>query len=138
MSLLWPLIRTKSNAVGLLDPTTGSTYILNTKSADPLLDLTPDRAPVWRTLDVAIFHHLMVDQLLRPGFGGDAIEYKFPHQLADLRSLSEAEPGRLGAVLQATSLASVHGVSLAGEVMPPKSTFFYPKLATGLAINPLS
>jgi uncharacterized protein (DUF1015 family) len=28
-------------------------------------------------------------------------------------------------------------VSEAGELMPQKSTFFYPKLATGLVINPL-
>jgi uncharacterized protein (DUF1015 family) len=33
---------------------------------------------------------------------------------------------------------AVRRVSEAGELMPQKSTFFYPKLATGLAINPLS
>jgi uncharacterized protein (DUF1015 family) len=28
-------------------------------------------------------------------------------------------------------------VAAAGETMPPKSTFFYPKIPTGLLINPL-
>jgi uncharacterized protein (DUF1015 family) len=40
-------------------------------------------------------------------------------------------------VMQPTPLDSVRQVSEAGELMPQKSTFFYPKLATGLAINPL-
>ena len=31
----------------------------------------------------------------------------------------------------------LRGVSEAGGLMPQKSTYFYPKLATGLAINPL-
>jgi uncharacterized protein (DUF1015 family) len=39
--------------------------------------------------------------------------------------------------MQATPLKSVCDVARANEVMPPKSTFFFPKLATGLVINPL-
>jgi uncharacterized protein (DUF1015 family) len=31
----------------------------------------------------------------------------------------------------------VRTVAAAGETMPPKSTFFYPKIPTGLLINPL-
>ena len=39
--------------------------------------------------------------------------------------------------MQATPLESVRLVSEASELMPQKSTFFYPKLATGLVINPI-
>ena len=35
-----------------------------------------------------------------------------------------------------TPVAHVKAVADAGEVMPQKSTFFYPKLASGLVINP--
>jgi uncharacterized protein (DUF1015 family) len=35
-------------------------------------------------------------------------------------------------------MAHMRAVSQAGGLMPQKSTFFYPKLATGLAINPIS
>jgi uncharacterized protein (DUF1015 family) len=34
-------------------------------------------------------------------------------------------------------VASVIAVAAAGRVMPPKSTFFYPKAATGLVFNPV-
>jgi uncharacterized protein (DUF1015 family) len=36
-----------------------------------------------------------------------------------------------------TPVAHVKAVADAGEVMPQKSTFFYPKLASGLVINPI-
>jgi uncharacterized protein (DUF1015 family) len=39
--------------------------------------------------------------------------------------------------MNATPVAQVRAVSDAGEVMPQKSTFFYPKLASGLVINPI-
>lgn len=125
------------HAVGLYDPATGRTWTLSTAEADPLAASMPDKARVWRELDVAVFHHLMVDQLIRPRFGGDAVTYKYPHELTELVRLSHEQPGRLGVVMQPTPLKSVCDVALAGEVMPPKSTFFFPKLATGLIINPL-
>ncbi len=34
-------------------------------------------------------------------------------------------------------MAQLRAVSEAGDLMPQKSTYFYPKLATGLTINPL-
>ena len=40
-------------------------------------------------------------------------------------------------LLAPTPVASVIEVAAAGRVMPPKSTFFYPKAATGLVFNPL-
>ena len=126
------------HALGLFDPRDGATYVVTSGSPDPLGSEVPDRAEVWRRLDVAVFHELLVDRLLRPAFGGESITYKYPHELSELARLSNEASDRLGVVLQATPLQSVIDVSLAGEVMPPKSTFFFPKLATGLIINPLS
>ncbi len=39
--------------------------------------------------------------------------------------------------MNATPVAQVREVAEAGEVMPQKSTFFYPKVLTGLAIHTL-
>ena len=39
--------------------------------------------------------------------------------------------------MNATPVAEVRAVAEAGEVMPQKSTFFYPKVLTGLAIHTL-
>ena len=40
-------------------------------------------------------------------------------------------------MLRPTPLSALEELGKSGEVMPQKSTFFFPKLATGLVINPL-
>ena len=40
-------------------------------------------------------------------------------------------------LMNPTPVAHVKAVADAGEVMPQKSTFFYPKLASGIVINPI-
>ena len=77
------------------------------------------------------------------GATADELEVSLADAIAHLglfghvRDLTAAEEGRLGVIMQATPLQSVMQVSDAGAVMPPKSTFFYPKLATGLVVTPL-
>ena len=39
--------------------------------------------------------------------------------------------------MRATPVDQVREVAEAGETMPPKSTYFYPKIPTGLLFNPL-
>ena len=41
-------------------------------------------------------------------------------------------------LMRPTPVGQVRDVAAAGENMPPKSTFFYPKLLTGLLLNPLA
>ena len=41
-------------------------------------------------------------------------------------------------LLRPTPVEQVREVAAAGETMPPKSTYFFPKLLTGIAFNPLS
>jgi uncharacterized protein (DUF1015 family) len=43
----------------------------------------------------------------------------------------------LALLLNPTPPAAIRDVALAGDRMPQKSTYFYPKLLTGLTINPL-
>lgn len=124
------------HAMGLYDPVSRGCHVLSF-SADPLADVTPDRPAVWRRLDVAVLHELLIDRVLKPHFGGEAVTFKYTAETAEVRSEAEAAPGRLGVLMQPTPLESVMGVSLADDVMPPKSTYFYPKLATGLVVNPL-
>jgi len=127
------------HAMGLYDPATGGMYAMTTPVADPLADTHQNKTHAWRTLDVAVLQHEVVERLLRPNFcrGGAAPAWKFPHELDQLKSLCDGGDYQLGVVMQATPLQAVRDVSEAGELMPQKSTFFYPKLATGLAINPL-
>ena len=40
--------------------------------------------------------------------------------------------------MRPTPVDQVRAVAAAGEMMPPKSTYFYPKVPTGIVFNPLS
>jgi uncharacterized protein (DUF1015 family) len=129
--------------MGLYEAGTGGLYVLTTADDDPLAATHGDRAAAWRGLDVAVLQHLVVEQVLQPAFGdtpggGRDVKWKFPHTLEQLKSLADGGEYQLGVVVQPTPLAAVRAVSEAGELMPPKSTFFYPKLATGFVINPLA
>lgn len=129
------------HAIGLYNPANPEAplHIATVVEPDPLARTHPDRSEAWRQLDVAIVQHLIVEQLCQPNFcePGEQVAWKFPHALDDLRQLTDGEHYQLGLVLRPTPLDAVRRVSEAGELMPQKSTFFYPKLATGLVINPL-
>lgn len=125
------------HAMGIYDPASGKTAMLTATDDDPLAGITADKPEVWRKLDLAVLHELVIERLLKPSFGGDSVAFKYTAELGAMREMAEEERGRLAVIMQPTSLEEVSGVSLADEVMPPKSTFFYPKLATGLVVNPL-
>ena len=125
------------HAMGLYDPVTRRTFVLSASTDDPLAAHIVDRPAVWRQLDVAVLHELLIDRVLRPAFGGEQVSFMYTADLDEMRRLSEAEPGRLAVMLQPTPFEAVIDVSRTGQLMPPKSTFFWPKVPTGLAIWPM-
>jgi uncharacterized protein (DUF1015 family) len=101
--------------------------------------LPGESPPIWRHLDAAIAAHV----ILRRALGlSDA-------QMEDIRTvwyeedaeaaLAEVRRGRAryGLLLNPASPRRILAVADAGERMPQKSTFFYPKLPTGLLFYPL-
>jgi uncharacterized protein (DUF1015 family) len=96
----------------------------------------PDKCDAWRRLDVAVLQTLIMDTALA--------EYKTDDTTVEYapdgnEAIQAVQGGRatLAAILQATPPSDVEAVALAGEVMPHKSTYFYPKLATGMVLKPL-
>ncbi|HEX7008985.1 MAG TPA: DUF1015 domain-containing protein [Phycisphaeraceae bacterium] len=127
--------------IGLYDPTNPDEplAIATTVSPDPLREKFPQQSEAWRQLDVAIVQHLIVEEICQPNFcePSQDVAWKFPHELSRLEQETDGKDYQLGLILRPTPLEAVRQVSQAGELMPQKSTFFYPKLATGLVINPL-
>ncbi|MBI4537307.1 MAG: DUF1015 domain-containing protein [candidate division NC10 bacterium] len=89
-------------------------------------------------LPVAVLHHLLVGEILgleHPTAGDDAIRYtRDPHEALAAVAGGGAEAALL---LPPPRVANVRAVALAGGRMPQKSTYFYPKVLSGLVINPL-
>ncbi len=94
---------------------------------------------VLRKTDVAILHAGILEHLLgiTPQAQAAKTNIFYPQDaraaLADLRG----GKGNALFLMNATPVAEVREVAEAGEVMPQKSTFFYPKVPTGLAVHTL-
>ena len=98
-----------------------------------LARLEPKRSHAWRSLDAAYLHRYLIEELAR----GLDVTVRYVKSADDAKALAAKENG-VALLMRATPMEHLRAVSEAGELMPQKSTYFYPKLATGLAINPLT
>jgi uncharacterized protein (DUF1015 family) len=99
-----------------------------------------DRADPVRSLDVALLHDLVLAPVL--GIGDERTDPRidFVGGIRGARALAarvDAGEAALGVSLFPTSMAQLMAVADAGRVMPPKSTWFEPKLLSGLFVHPL-
>ncbi len=138
-------------AFGLHDFPTGRSAIAAPRESELLHARFPSRAPAWRALTVAFVQHILVEELCQPKLNaGQPVKWAFPHTIPELIAIGAGhETGagggsifsghaQLAIIVQPTPLSAVRDVSRAGELMPQKSTFFYPKLATGLFMHTLA
>jgi len=115
----------------------GRCWLLRLRSEDAVK--VSGRSTAWRRLDVVILHSLILEKILGIDFKG----VKHDPRLKYVKSASEAGElvcsGEFEAafLLRATKMSEVKAVAENGEKMPPKSTYFYPKLTSGLVINDL-
>ena len=133
--------------LGLLDFASGRCFVATTRMPDPLSTLFPDRSEAWRTLDVAVIQHLIVEKICQPRLnGGEPVRWAFPHSIAEVVEIGKGlETGagggsgfaQLAVIVRPTPLGAVRDISRNNELMPQKSTYFSPKLATGLFLHPL-
>lgn len=133
--------------LGLIDLATGLCFVTTPADEDPLSDQFPDKPEAWRKLDVAIIQHVIVDEICKPELNAGAdVRWAFPHSIGEVLDIARGKEtgagggqgfGQLAVIVRPTPLEAVREISRANELMPQKSTFFYPKLATGLFVNPL-
>jgi uncharacterized protein (DUF1015 family) len=99
--------------------------------------LLPEGSDALRDLDVT----LLGATLARLGVGPDAVEAgAVTYTKSAAEAIERVDSGTDGAsvafLLEPTPVAAIEAVAGAGDVMPQKSTYFYPKALTGLVINP--
>jgi uncharacterized protein (DUF1015 family) len=104
------------------------------RSAEEMGRLAADHSPAWRGLAVAVLHVLVLDRLLRPA-GQPACQYV--HLLREVTDATAARSCDLAALVPPARMGHVEQIAGNLEKMPPKSTYFYPKLLSGLLLNSL-
>ncbi len=95
----------------------------------------PERSEAWRMLDVSLLRRLIFRRVLNQD--ATALEQgpniAYVHEAAAAQRLVDEEGWEAAFLLHPTRIEQLRAVALAGERMPPKSTYFYPKLLSGLA-----
>jgi uncharacterized protein (DUF1015 family) len=123
---------------GVYDGKTRRLYELRLKNADVLKDLEPGQSESWRRLDVAILQRYLLDEVIGPAFAdGREIAKGYTADAKTIVGQVDGNAYQAALLLQSTPLHALEELGRHNEVMPQKSTYFYPKLATGMVINSL-
>jgi len=123
----------------VVDGRTGERAALRFTDRAKLSALEPRQPAAWHQLDTAYLHRYLIDELLSRAplsKGPDAWKIEYVKSSKDALRIAREESG-VALLLNATPMAQLRAVSESGGLMPQKSTYFHPKLATGLTINPL-
>jgi uncharacterized protein (DUF1015 family) len=93
----------------------------------------------WRALDVAVLHELVLARALdispEKVAGGEHVSYT--RDAASALAAVRDGTAQAALLIGPTPAGKMRDVARAGDRMPQKSTYFYPKLLTGLVVNPL-
>lgn len=130
---------TSTNALGVV--TAGHAQILQLKDRAPL-DEVPElpRHPMLRRLDVALLHGVVLEHLLGISREAQATQQNLRYSKDNTEAFHAPDiqnEVQAAFLMNATKIQEVIEVSDAAEVMPQKSTFFYPKIPSGLVLYPL-
>ena len=115
-------------------------FIFNLKSEDLLeKEITGDRSKEWKHLDVAILHSLIIDKLQALSSEPFSLENNVSYIRNLDQGIDKVRTGEFQMIflLKPVSLHQIREIVENGEVMPQKSTDFFPKLKSGLVMNPL-
>lgn len=99
----------------------------------------PEHSEAYRHLDTGVLETLLLKNAL--GYSDEDIAHFnglfYARDTAEALAMVRSGEYDAAFLMRPTPVGQVRDVAAAGENMPPKSTFFYPKLLTGLLFNPL-
>ena len=111
-------------------------FLLRLKNIKILDKLIADKPKEFRTLDVAILNYLVLKNILNfdlenlPNVRYDPDPEEFIKEV-------DADQMKIAFFLNPVKIGQIIDVALGGNKMPPKSTYFYPKVLSGLLVNKL-
>lgn len=105
--------------------------------ASAMETLAADHSEAWRSLGVSLLHKLLLDELIFKQFGGQP-KFQYVHRLDETTAALNAKSHQIGCLVAPATIDHVREIAAGRETMPPKSTYFYPKLLSGLVVNTLT
>jgi uncharacterized protein (DUF1015 family) len=137
---LEPPAESERVAFGYMDSFLKRPVRLTLKDQSIADEALPGMPEPYRRLDTAVLEALILRGAL--GMSEDDISHlrglDYSKNLDDAIQRVESGAADAGFFMRATPVEQVREVAAAGESMPPKSTYFFPKVPTGLVFNPLA
>lgn len=139
---LWARVRAATKGVptfGAIGLAAGRLHLLTAKQPDVANAMPAGLSDASRSLDVLVLNNT----ILEPMLGLDGPARAAGEHIAFSEVVREAWHGvqsgefALAFLVQPVRVSEIVAIADAGELLPQKSTFFYPKLATGMVLNPL-
>jgi uncharacterized protein (DUF1015 family) len=110
-------------------------WLLARLRSDASMDrLAASHSADWRGLAVSVLHVLVFDSLLA---AKGTPSCRYVHSMEEVHADVAAGTCDLACLVPPATMAHVETIASNLETMPAKSTYFYPKLLTGLVLNPL-
>lgn len=117
----------------------GEWYLLVLKDTEVMSQFLPNLCTASQRLDVSVLHTLILENI----FGIDKenmanqVNLTYTKFFDEAVSLVDSGEFQCSFVLNPTRVSEIRNVAAAGEKMPQKSTYFYPKMITGMVMNDL-
>lgn len=117
--------------------TPAGAWVLSLRDFSLMDAAVEDHTHVWKELDVSILHTLILDRSLGIPIASLSTTSDVGYTRSWDEALSSVKNGdyQIAFLLNQPSADEVRRVAGAGDKMPPKSTFFYPKLWSGLLLR---
>jgi uncharacterized protein (DUF1015 family) len=114
----------------------GAWQVAHFRAPAEMAKLASEHSETWRSLAVAVLHVLAIDRLLAPALSAKPT-CQYVHLLREVQEAMAAKACQVAALVPPATMGHVEQIAGNLEKMPPKSTYFYPKLLSGLVFNSL-
>ena len=109
-------------------------WLLRLRNVRVLDKLMTDKPAEYRNLDVSILNAAVLERILNLNLD-DKKSLTFSANSEELLAQADNDFSLVAFFLNPTKIEQIIAVALKGDKMPPKSTYFYPKVLSGLVVN---
>ena len=115
----------------------GEWYLLTLKDIGVMSKVLPDVSEASQQLDVSVLHSLILEKTMGIDKENMANQINLTYTKFFEEAIVKVDKGQFQCsfILNPTRVTEIRDVAAAGEKMPQKSTYFYPKMITGMVMN---
>jgi uncharacterized protein (DUF1015 family) len=124
------------SALGFCTVADGRWFVAKLRDPATMRKLAPTHSAEWQGLGVSILHKLVIDRLLRDKIGGAPV-CRYVHSLNEVTADVAEKRCQVAVLVPPVTMGHVERIAGNLETMPAKSTYFYPKVLTGMVFNSL-